>query len=208
VPRPGLIVLEGMPGAGKTTTASELAARGLTVIGEYTSVAAETLPVSAHPPVDNDDAHQANWVRKAAQCASWLATGGTVYADRDWLSSLSYAYSTAPDDDGTLLARRARWALDGLRESWLLLPGLYVLFDLDPAASLERRAGRFRPGHPWNDPGALQRLRDFYADPARAIAPCCPALASVLLLPGRKDVSGYDGIHQAATLLATMAGQP
>jgi len=30
VPRPGLIVLEGMPGAGKTTTASELAARGLT----------------------------------------------------------------------------------------------------------------------------------------------------------------------------------
>jgi thymidylate kinase len=206
-PRHGLIVLEGMPGAGKTTTGTALGDLGLAVVGEYTSAAAATIAISEHPPVDDDDAHQANWTRKAAQCTALLAAGQTVYADRDWLSSLSHAYSTAPADDGALLARRARWVLAGLRESRLLLPGLYVIFDLDPAASLHRRAGRLRPGHPWNDPQALQRLRDFYTDPAGAIAPHCTVLADALLLPARRDISGHDHIERAASLLTALAGQ-
>ena len=97
-----LIVLEGMPGAGKTTAAASLQRHGWHVIGEYTGADGTTVALSEHPGVEDDDAHQANWLRKAAQCATALGTG-VLYADRDWISSLAYAHSTSAADGGALL---------------------------------------------------------------------------------------------------------
>ena len=208
VPRDGLIVLEGMPGAGKTTAACALAARGLLVLGEYTDNADATIAISMHPPVDDDDAHQQNWLRKTAQCTARLAHGGTVYADRDWLSSLSYAYSIAAADGGALLRHRAGWAASLLRDGSLLLPGIYVIFDLDPATSLARRASRLRPGHPWNHPGSLRRLRDFYSCPSRALDLVDPGLGHALRQAHRADICGLTDPHQIADRLAELGGQP
>ena len=185
-----LIVLEGMPGAGKTTTATALAAQGHSVVGEYTDDRNATIAIAAHPDIGDDDAHQANWLRKAAQCAARLATRTVVYADRDWLSSLSFAYSTAPADSGALLSERAAWAARHLRDRTLLLPAAYAIFDLEPSACLTRRAGRLRPGHPWNQPEALDRLRRFYRDPARCLRPVSAELAAALSAPARLDISG------------------
>ena len=207
VPQDRLIVLEGMPGAGKTTAAGTLAERGLPVLGEYTDNADATIAISAHPPVDDDDAHQQNWLRKTAQCTARLARGGTVYADRDWLSSLSYAYSIAATDHGVLLRRRAAWALTRLGEGSLLLPGRYVIFRLDPATSLRRRAGRLRPGHPWNKLDTLRRLCDFYADPGQALHAFHPDLARLLRQPRRTDVSGAGDLIEITASLAALAGQ-
>ncbi|MGD0605669.1 MAG: hypothetical protein ABSA53_18995 [Streptosporangiaceae bacterium] len=208
VPRDGLIVLEGMPGAGKTTAACALAARGLLVLGEYTDSADATIAITMHPPVDDDDAHQQNWLRKSAQCTARLARGGTVHADRDWLSSLSYAYSTAAADGGTLLRHRAGWAASRLRDGSLLLPGIYVIFDLHPATSLDRRASRLRPGHPWNHLGPLRRLRHFYTCPSRALLPVHPGLAQALRQPRRADISGLSDPHQILRRLTELSGQP
>lgn len=208
VPRDGLIVLEGMPGAGKTTAVGALAARGLLVLGEYTDIADATIAIAMHPPVDDDDAHQQNWLRKTAQCTARLARGGTVYADRDWLSSLSYAYSITPADGGALLQQRATWAATSLREGSLVLPGIYVVFDLDPATSLARRASRLRAGHPWNDPSSLQRLRDFYASPSRAFDPVDPGLAQALRRPRRADICGLSAPDRILRRLAELGGQP
>jgi thymidylate kinase len=204
-PRGRLIVLEGMPGAGKTTTATALAGRRHSVVGEYTSDTAATLAIGDHPGVSDDDAHQANWLRKAAQCTTRLANCPVVYADRDWLSSLSYAYTGS---DRELLARRARWAARHLNGGTLLLPDVYAVFDLDPAASLSRRAGRLRPSHPWNQPAALGRLRDFYRDPARAVRPACPELAAALAIPERIDISGRDDPRRVLDRLAGLAATP
>jgi hypothetical protein len=41
-----LLVLEGMPGAGKTTAVTRLGAEGWQVIGEYTTASGATIPVS------------------------------------------------------------------------------------------------------------------------------------------------------------------
>jgi predicted ATPase len=207
-PRARLVVLEGMPGAGKTTTATALVALGYSVVGEYTDGSAATITITAHPDVADDDAHQANWLRKAAQCATRLARCPVVCADRDWLSSLSYAYSTAPADGGELLARRAAWAARHLRDGTLLLPAAYAIFDLAPAASLTRRAARLRPGHPWNHPQALERLRAFYRDPASCIRPASAEVASALGIPARLDLSGDQAPRAVTERLASLAGAP
>lgn len=200
-----LIVLEGMPGAGKTTAAEALARLGHAVAGEYTDDAHATIPVHAHPGIHDDDAHQANWLRKAAWCSSLLERSPVVYADRDWLSSLSYAYSTAFEDCGALLTRRIGWATQHLAGGTLLLPGAYALFDLDPAASIARRARRLRDGHPWNRPDVLERLRRFYRDPSAALRPFSPDIADALTLPARLVISGRD---HPRTVLARLAQLP
>ena len=206
VPRAGLIVLEGMPGAGKTTAAVALASMGHSVVGEYTDDRDTTIAISAHPGVGDDDGHQRNWLRKAAQCTARLASSPVVYADRDWLSSLSFAYCTAAADAGALLTERAAWAERHLADGTLLLPATYVVFDLDPDASLARRAGRLRPGHPWNQPGALKRLRAFYRDPGQALRPASASLAAALSLPARLSVSGRDDPGAVLACLSSLAG--
>jgi predicted ATPase len=99
-----LIVLEGMPGAGKTTLAQALAASNARVLGEYTTPNGATIPLSGHPGTGDSAAHDANWLRKASQAAAALRDGAAVYADRDWLSALAYAYSIARSDNGELSA--------------------------------------------------------------------------------------------------------
>jgi len=199
-----LIVLEGMPGAGKTTAADALAALGHVTVGEYTDDASSTLAISAHPDVGDDDAHQRNWLRKAAQCSALLDCHPAVFADRDWLSSLSYAFSTATADGGALLCQRAAWAAKHLDDGTLLLPGTYAIFDLAPSASLTRRAGWLRPGHPWNQPETLDRLRDFYRDPSAALQPASAELAAALNTPARISVSGHDDPHNILALVASL----
>ena len=207
-PAAGLVVLEGMPGAGKTTAAAALAAAGSCVLGEYTDAAAATVDVGRHPDAADDDAHQGNWLRKAAQCTALLAGGPRpVFADRDWLSSLSFAASLPGADGRRLLQQRADWAVRHLLAGSLLLPAAYAVFDLDPQASIERRAGRRRPGHPWDDPAALARLRDFYRSPASALEDLSPELAAALALPRRVSICGLTARDQTAAGLAAAGRQ-
>jgi len=145
---------------------------------------------------------------RPAQCTARLAHGGTVYADRDWLSSLSYAYSTAAADGGALLRHRAAWAARRLRDGSLFLPGIYVIFDLDPATSLDRRASRLRPGHPWNHPRLAAAAPRFLRLPSRALDPVHPGLAEALRQPRRADICGLTDPHQITGHLAELGGQP
>lgn len=206
-PQDRLVVLEGMPGAGKTTTACALRRRGLCVLGEYTDDTDETVAVGSHPAVAADDAHQHNWLRKTAQCSVRLSHGSTVYVDRDWLSSLSYAYSIACADSGALLRQRCIWTASRLRDGGLLLPSVYVMFDIDPRTSLRRRSGRLRPGHPWNRPDALRRLREFYTSLSDVLFPIHPGLAMALRLPVRLAVSGRDDQGKILHCLSALGSQ-
>lgn len=174
-PAPAVIVLEGMPGAGKTTVANALAREGRTVIGEYLDPAGATIPVAEHPRVDDDAAHQANWLTKHRHIAD-AAQRGPVFSDRDWISALAYAYS-APGFSADLLAAQAHWAADHLARDQLALADLYVVFHLNTRTSLLRRAGRLTPTHPWSNPHGLARLCCFYRDPPAALDRVHPQLA-------------------------------
>lgn len=193
-----VIVLEGMPGAGKTTLADALTRTGAHVLGEYTSASGTTLLTSAHPPVADDGAHQANWLRKAALARRALAYGTPVYCDRDWLSSLAFAHSI---DDAALLRNRADWALACLAAGTLLLPSTYAIFQVDVATSLRRREDRLRPSHPWSRPTPLRRLQRFYTDPADAVASMRPALAAALSNADMMHVCGHSHLEKTLRLL-------
>lgn len=174
-----VLVLEGMPGAGKTTAATALAAQNWTVIGEYTTITGGVVPIQAHPAVDDDAGHQRNWLRKHHQVHA-ARRNGPVFCDRDWLSALAYAYSVADTDHGELLSNRAHWAFDCLDHGDLTLASTYILFQVEPTISLQRRASRLNPRHPWSLLPGLIRLAAFYADPARALDPAHPDLATRL----------------------------
>jgi hypothetical protein len=165
-----VLVLEGMPGAGKTTAATALAAENRTVIGEYTTTTGDVIPIEAHPAVDDDASHQHNWLLKHHQVQE-ARCRGPVFVDRDWLSALAYAYSVTDDDHGALLAARTAWVSDCLDRGDLTLGSTYVLFQLDLTVSLRRRAHRLTQGHPWSSLPGLVRLAAFYADPATAVHP-------------------------------------
>jgi hypothetical protein len=139
----------------------------------------------------------------SAVCAS--ATEAR-YVDRDWLSSLSYAYSIACADSSALLRQRCSWIASRLHDGDLLLPSIYVMFDIDPRTSLRRRSGRLRPGHPWNRPDALQRLREFYASPSDVLFPIHPGLAMALRLPARLTVSGREDRGKISDCLSALSG--
>lgn len=169
----GLAVLEGMPGAGKTTALGMLADQGYAVLGEYTDAHAGALDLTAYPHHDDEAPHLVNWLRKDAQ-AHALAQAGGVVADRDWLTALGWAASVGG------LADRAAWVHRRLVAGGLTLPSRWVVLDCSPRVSLSRRAGRLDVAHPWAHPDPLTRLRAFYACPVGTVGKVHPPLADLL----------------------------
>ncbi|MGH3830108.1 MAG: AAA family ATPase [Pseudonocardiaceae bacterium] len=198
-----MLVLEGMPGAGKTTAATALATESRAVIGEYTTRTGAVVPVEAHPDVDDDAGHQRNWLRKHHQIQA-ARRHGPVFCDRDWLSALAYAYSS---HDGELLTNRAHWVSHHLDRGNLTLAGTYVMFSLDPTISLHRRAGRLTPGHPWSSLPSLIHLAAFYADPVDALAPVHPDLATRLRAVTWHTLRGYSH-DRTVRFLRDLADRP
>ncbi|MEV2277673.1 AAA family ATPase [Nocardiopsis sp. NPDC049922] len=175
--RPGrLLVLEGMPGAGKTTAATHLNGR-LPVVAEYTTPSGRPLGHDQHPNPHQDQAHQDNWLIKATLCARYLAANPLVACDRDWLTALAFAYS---HPDQALFPERCAWAWEHLRAQRLHVATTYAVLHVDTATSLTRRQNRLRPDHPWSTVQGLDRLAEFYREPASAIHATHPALALAL----------------------------
>jgi AAA domain len=191
--RGSLLVLEGMPGTGKTTTATRLAAEGQHVIGEYVTSAGAAILVADHPPVSDDNAHQANWLTKHRHATAALAAAaGPVFCDRDWLSALAYAASL-PEGGDQLLRARVWWAVEQLGRGQLAVADGYLVLHLDPATSLARRSGRLTAGHPWSHLAGLARAAAFYTNPADAVAAVSPDLADALSAAAWHHLTGATG---------------
>jgi hypothetical protein len=199
-----VVVLEGMPGAGKTTASEKLAAEGRLVVGEYMTSAGLTIPITDHPTVDDDAGHQANWLIKHRHARLARRTGA-VYCDRDWLSALAYAASV--EDGGPLLRARAIWASERMLCGDLSIASTYVVFGLHPATSLRRRVNRLTPNHPWSSFAGLQRLAAFYADPIDAVGRVDEGLAHALRAATWHQVSDRS-LEQTLRFLRDLTNRP
>ncbi len=175
------MVLEGMPGAGKTSVAAMMAALGHRVIPEY------VVNHGAPPAIGDDKGHQGNWERKEQLCS---ASPLPLIVDRNFLSSLAYAYSIRASSQGADLERkRVQWCRQGLVSGRFDHPRAYCVFDCPAPVSLRRR-GIVAPGeHPWTQPSPLHELRRFYAHLADTLNALDPALS----LPVDTAVIHLDG---------------
>ena len=200
-----VIVLEGMPGAGKTTAAEALAGQGRTVIGEYLDHHGGTLPVTGHPGVDDEQAHLSNWLTKHQHLSA--AGPGPAFLDRDWVSALAYAYSLPGAASAHELAARARWAVGHLQAGRLAVGDTYVVFGLGVRLSLRRRASRLTPGHPWSHPHGLARLARFYRNPPAALEPVHTLLAEAMRGARWRHLAGLS-VEQTLRLLRNLADRP
>jgi thymidylate kinase len=193
--RGALIVLEGMPGAGKTSAASVLERRGHQVVGEY---------LAERPGVDDDSAHQRNWIAKTTITVR-AARSGRVFCDRDFLTSLAFACSIA---DGELIARRTAWALTHLGAGRLMVGDVYLVLDITPGLSLARRAGQLSSEHPWSRPAELERLHRFYRAPLEVLARMDSDLEAAFAGARWCSVSGEETTpEQVAGLAARLADE-
>ncbi len=191
-------VVEGMPGAGKTTVLAALARAGRPVLPEYTTADAGLLDRERHPHHDDEDGHLANWLRKAGHLRT---RPGPLWVDRDWLTGLAWAASTGD------LGWRADWAFGHLTAGRLMTPRRWIILDLPPDISLKRRAQHLQPGHPWSDPVVLQRLRAFYLDPPAHLAAWHPSLAGVVAAVSRHRVDATASAEHVAEAVVA-AGTP
>lgn len=198
-----LIVAEGPPGSGKSSTLDLLAARGRAVIGEYATDDGATVAVSDHPAVDDDAAHQHNWLVKHVH-ATTARRAGPVWMDRDWTSALAYAYSLA---DHLLLARRAAWAYAALAAGRLALADTYIVFHVAPDLGMHRRTARLTSGHPWSEQCGLQRLETFYTDPVSAVADAHRGLGNLMAGAVWRHLHGHT-LPDAVVALEREASQP
>ena len=107
---------------------------------------------------------------RAAQCSP-TARPPAGRLCRPGLAQLAFLrLSTAPADELPCSPCRPSGPSRHLHDGTLLRAGLCV-FDLDRPPASHAVPARLRPGHPWNQPGALDRLPRFYPDPAAASRP-------------------------------------
>lgn len=166
-----VVVIEGMPSAGKTTLTNLLARLGWQTVPEYVADDGRWTATT------DDGAHQRNWVIKERLLRE--RPGTPLVVDRNFLTSLAYAYSVRRlSGEHHLLDERVEWLRRHLAAGFFGHPVLYCVLDLDPATSLQRRGCEKPSDHPWARRAVLDELRAFYVRMPEGLAELHMALAT------------------------------
>lgn len=178
-----LVVLEGDPGAGKTSAASA---------GDIQISGAITVPQLNHlNSTDStrafDVAHPEDWYldmerERQASIRQMLLDGHVVIQDRGILSTLAYAYASAKRNNEHARLRRF---LRRLREGdAFLIPDTLVILRVDVEVGVARRP-RFMQSQlyrEWFDRPFLYTYQQFYLRTAPGLVPCPAFVIDTTLL--------------------------
>lgn len=141
-----LVVLEGLPGSGKTSVGRSMSSRGWKFYPEVaTTLAEKGLPVGDAGITETDLHIFKEEIRRVKHVRNDLAEGIDVVLDGYFPTDLSFAYSRSQQGKSscyfTLLEKYVRATRKGL----LLKPDLYIYLDVDREVSVTRQEERQAP---------------------------------------------------------------
>lgn len=158
-----VIVIEGLPGTGKTTLANKFCSEGLSIIPEM------FLEIENEDPKDelfffrND----------IAKIAKGREIGGLVLVERTYPSTLAHNYSRLVLDNKTDYF----YILKAFSENKLerkIVPDLYVYIDINVETSLLRKNRPVTQDDIWTQEKYLHSIKFFYNNYFKSIEPDVP----------------------------------
>jgi thymidylate kinase len=169
-----VVLVEGVPGAGKTSVLQRMREAGQIVVGELPGSVRETGTTEPYAA----EHHWSMWAAKtpyiAAATRDHGLPGAPVYVDRYWPTELVWE----PEPGGRRTC--ADWVWEALGRGHLIIPSALIIVDVSENVSLARRRERLVPGHGWSDRDCLADVRRFYADLAAHVRMVHPPLAQVI----------------------------
>lgn len=165
------IAIEGMPGAGKSTSLLEL-------IEEFqdSSILLSEINPEPHAPwqdysvIDQGDIFHQLWVTRMYLVDELEQMKQCVFFDRSYYTNLAYKFASDKHSKTNLYVEYLDIFKRDLRDKQY---SLIIILDVDPEIGLSRR---FSVGDnvpfPWSDVGFLTEFRNFYANQLVNFADC------------------------------------
>jgi len=141
-----LVVLEGLPGSGKTSVARLMISYGWKFYPEVaTTLAEKGVPVGDAGTTETDLQIFKEEIRRLREVRHDLAKGIDVLLDGYFPTDLSFAYARSQQGKSRCYVDLLEKYLQATRKGLLLKPDLYVYLDINADVSVSRQQERHAP---------------------------------------------------------------
>lgn len=153
-----IIVLEGMPGSGKTTI-SELLKK------KYSFGKVPQIIFRKQKTMDNNPYHQNPYfISEELKChlaRKLEKTHPCVVMDRNYISSLAFNYAVNDKEHHSSFQLSLQWYIDNIN-SKLIYPTKYIYLKTPLKYCFSRKGRQPDIKSPWTDPKSLKKMKYFY----------------------------------------------
>ncbi|MCD6225991.1 deoxynucleoside kinase [bacterium] len=179
-----IIVLEGLPGAGKTTIAELLAK-------EYSFGLVEQIVVDVNEIKKQKDFKNPYFINDENKCTlarKMCSKHQHVVVDRNYISTLAFNYAVRNDPEhhsSFTIARK--WYLNSFRKK-LIPPNLYIYLRSPIKFCFIRKNRKPSPRSPWTNNYCLKKMKHFYENIFPLMEPEVPKISISSKLPIKKVI--------------------
>jgi thymidylate kinase len=142
--KPGFfLVLEGLPGSGKTTIGRMLMSQGWTYFPEIATVLGkDKIPIGDRGTTLTDFMIFNEEIRRITEIEKLISNGKDVVVDGYFPTDLSFAYARYKRRQSTCYPTLLSYYINALAQGSILKPDLYIFMEIPPAISVERQLTR------------------------------------------------------------------
>ncbi|MFQ6080647.1 MAG: dTMP kinase [Candidatus Bathyarchaeia archaeon] len=137
------LVLEGLPGSGKTTVGRFLEQSGWIFFPEVATILGERgIPIGDRGDTSSDFLIFSEEIQRVREIKQHISEGRNVVADSYFPTDLSFAYARYKQNQSTCYPTCLNLYLNALTAGTILMPDLYVYLDIPIKASMKRQRNR------------------------------------------------------------------